>query len=392
MTNSAEICREFGYWKVSLNKINIMGRFLAFIRKEFLHIMRDRRTLMILFGMPVAQVLLFGFVLTNEIKDASIAVLDHSGDPESVALLNKLSSSGYFRIDQMLTSEEELEPAFRKGKIKLAIVIPQNFATLSKKEGIEIQLIGDASDPNTATTLINYVNAIVQDFQRERVGAEGASQPGLVINTETRMRYNPDQKGAFNFVPGVMTLILMLVSAMMTSITIAREKELGTMEILLVSPLRPLQIILGKTTPYLVLSMVNATVVVALGILVFGMPMAGSALLLAAECMLYMFVALSLGIFISTKVKDQMSAMFISALGLMMPTVLLSGFIFPRESMPVPLQIIGSAIPATWFNPVVKGIMIKGVGLEVLWKHTLVMGGMALVFLTLSLRNFKDRL
>lgn len=369
-----------------------MGRFLAFIRKEFLHIMRDRRTLMILFGMPVAQVLLFGFVLTNEIKDASIAVLDHSGDPESVALLNKLSSSGYFHIDQMLTSEEELEPAFRKGKIKLAIVIPQNFATLSKKEGIEIQLIGDASDPNTATTLINYVNAIVQDFQRDRTGAEGTGQQGYVINTETRMRYNPDQKGAFNFVPGVMTLILMLVSAMMTSITIAREKELGTMEILLVSPLRPLQIILGKTTPYLVLSMVNATVVVALGILVFGMPMAGSALLLAAECMLYMFVALSLGIFISTKVKDQMSAMFISALGLMMPTVLLSGFIFPRESMPVPLQIIGSAIPATWFNPVVKGIMIKGVGLEVLWKHTLVMGGMALVFLTLSLRNFKDRL
>jgi len=368
-----------------------MGRFMAFIRKEFLHIMRDRRMLMILFGMPVAQVLLFGFVLTNEIKDASIAVLDHSGDSESVALLNKLSSSGYFHIDQMLASEEELEPAFRKGKIKLAVIIPPDFAALSRKEGVGIQVIGDASDPNTATTLINYVNAIVQDFQRGQSGITGTG-PVYLINTETRMRYNPDQKGAFNFVPGVMTLILMLVSAMMTSITIAREKELGTMEILLVSPLRPLQIILGKTTPYLVLSMVNAMVVVALGILVFGMPMAGSALLLAAECLLYMFVALSLGIFISTKVKDQMSAMFISALGLMMPTVLLSGFIFPRESMPVPLQVIGSAIPATWFNPIVKGIMIKGAGLNVLWKHTLVMGGMALVFLTLSLRNFKDRL
>ncbi len=368
-----------------------MGRFLAFIRKEFLHIMRDRRTLMILFGMPVAQVLLFGFVLTNEIKDASIAVLDQSGDSESIALLNKLSSSGYFHIDQMLASEEELEPAFRKGKIKLAIIIPADFAALSRKEGVGIQLIGDASDPNTATTLVNYVNAIVLDFQRGQSGIAGTG-PVYLINTETRMRYNPDQKGAFNFVPGVMTLILMLVSAMMTSITIAREKELGTMEILLVSPLRPMQIILGKTTPYLALSMVNAMVVVALGILVFGMPMAGSALLLAAECLLYMFVALSLGIFISTKVKDQMSAMFISALGLMMPTVLLSGFIFPRESMPVPLQVIGSAIPATWFNPIVKGIMIKGAGFDVLWKHTLVMGGMALVFLTLSLRNFKDRL
>jgi ABC-2 type transport system permease protein len=206
------------------------------------------------------------------------------------------------------------------------------------------------------------------------------------------MRYNPEQKGVFNFVPGVMTLILMLVSAMMTSITIAREKELGTMEVLLVSPLKPIQIILGKTAPYLVLTLLNAAVIVLLGLFVFGMPMRGSVLLLAAECVLYMFVALSLGIFISTRAKDQMTAMFMSALGLMMPTMLLSGFIFPRESMPLPLQVIGNVIPATHFNPIVKGIMIKGVGLESLWKHTLVLGGMAVVFLVLSLKNFKDRL
>jgi ABC-2 type transport system permease protein len=206
------------------------------------------------------------------------------------------------------------------------------------------------------------------------------------------MRYNPEQKGVFNFVPGVMTLILMLVSAMMTSITIAREKELGTMEVLLVSPLKPIQIILGKTAPYLVLTLLNAFIVVLMGIFVFGMPMRGSILLLAGECVLYMFVALSLGIFISTKAKDQMGAMFISALGLMMPTMLLSGFIFPRESMPLPLQVIGNVIPATWFNPIIKGIMIKGIGLDVLWKQTLVLGGMAVFFLGLSLKNFKDRL
>jgi ABC-2 type transport system permease protein len=179
---------------------------------------------------------------------------------------------------------------------------------------------------------------------------------------------------------------------MMTSITIAREKELGTMEILLVSPLKPIQIILGKTAPYLVLTMLNAALVVVLGLTVFGMPMRGSVLLLAGESLLYMFVALSLGIFISTRAKDQMTAMFMSALGLMMPTMLLSGFIFPRESMPVPLQVIGTAIPATWFNPVIKGIMIKGVGLEVLWKQTLILGAMALFFLALSMKNFKDRL
>lgn len=369
-----------------------MHRFLAFIRKEFRHILRDRRTLLILFGMPVAQVLLFGFVLTNEIKNASIAILDHSKDVQSIELANKLVSSGYFQIAHYLQTESELEPAFRSGDIKLAVVFPPDFAKNAGKEGVAMQLIGDASDPNTATTLINYASAIVLDYQREKAEASGIQSSGYFINTETRMRYNPEQKGAFNFVPGVMTLILMLVSAMMTSITIAREKEMGTMEVLLVSPLRPLQIILGKTTPYLVLSLVNALVVVILGVVVFGMPMHGSIFVLTVECLLYMFVALSLGIFISTKAKDQMTAMFMSALGLLMPTMLLSGFIFPRESMPIPLQVIGNIIPATWFNPIVKGVMLKGVGFEVLWKHTLVLGGMALFFLTLSLRNFKDRL
>lgn len=370
-----------------------MNRFTAFIQKEFRHILRDRRTLLILFGMPVVQVLLFGFVLTNEIKNASIAVLDPSRDVESIALSNKLISSGYFHLEKSLDSPSALDPAFRTGKIKMAIVFPPDFAAQVNAGAAQIQLIGDASDPNTATTLINYASAILADYQQEKALSRGlgAATP-MFIRTETRMRYNPEQKGVFNFVPGVMTLILMLVSAMMTSITIAREKELGTMEVLLVSPLQPLQIILGKTAPYLVLTLLNAFVVVLLGIFVFGMPMRGSILLLGAECMLYMFVALSLGIFISTKAKDQMTAMFLSALGLMMPTMLLSGFIFPRESMPIPLQIIGNVIPATWFNPIIKGIMIKGVGLDVLWKQTLILSGMAVFFLALSLRNFKDRL
>jgi ABC-2 type transport system permease protein len=368
-----------------------MNRFLAFIKKEFRHILRDRRTLLILFGMPVVQVLLFGFVLSTEIKDASIAILDPSKDAESIALTNKLLSSGYFRLEKTLDSPDELDAAFRTGRIKMALVFPPDFAA-ALGEPSAVQIIGDASDPNTATTLINYANAIIADYQQERAQSFIVHRSSFIIRTETRMRYNPEQKGVFNFVPGVMTLILMLVSAMMTSITIAREKELGTMEVLLVSPLKPIQIILGKTAPYLVLTLLNAAVIVLLGLFVFGMPMRGSVLLLAAECVLYMFVALSLGIFISTRAKDQMTAMFMSALGLMMPTMLLSGFIFPRESMPLPLQVIGNVIPATHFNPIVKGIMIKGVGLESLWKHTLVLGGMAVVFLVLSLKNFKDRL
>lgn len=367
-----------------------MNRFAAFIKKEFRHILRDRRTLLILFGMPVTLVLLFGFVLTNEIKNAAVAVLDPSKDAESIALTNKLASSGYFRIEKNLSSADELDPAFRTGRIKMAVVFPDNFAQKLQTGEAQLQLIGDASDPNTATTLINYANAIVADYQQGISLIANPQSP--IISTETRMRYNPGQKAVFSFVPGVMTLILMLVSAMMTSITIAREKELGTMEVLLVSPLKPIQIILGKTAPYLVLTVINAAVVVLLGLFVFGMPMRGSVLLLAGECILYMFVALSLGILISTKAKDQMTAMFLSALGLMMPTMLLSGFIFPRESMPWPLQAIGTVIPATWFNTVIKGIMIKGVGLDVLWKETLVLGGMALFFLAMSMKNFKDRL
>lgn len=369
-----------------------MERLIAFIIKEFRHILRDRRTLLILFGMPVAQVLLFGFVLTNEIKNASIAILDPSKDTESIALTSQLVSSHYFQVERTVSTVEEIDAAFRAGKIKMAVVFPPDFSASIARGGAKLQLIGDASDPNTATTLIQYANAIVLDFQKNRLQEASTSTSAPLIAVQTRMRYNPEQKGVFNFVPGVMTLILMLVSAMMTSITIAREKEMGTMEVLLVSPLKPIQIILGKTAPYLALTILNTLIIILLGIFVFGMPLQGSIGLLAAECVLYMFVALSLGIFISTKAKDQMTAMFISALGLMMPTMLLSGFIFPRESMPVPLQVIGSAIPATWFNSIIKGIMIKGVGLTYIWKQTLILGGMALFFLVLSLRNFKDRL
>jgi ABC-2 type transport system permease protein len=371
-----------------------MNRFIAFVKKEFRHILRDRRTLLILFGMPLVQVLLFGFVLSNEVKNASIAVLDPSKDAMSIDLTNTLASSGYFRVVEQLQSLEQVEAAFRSGKIRMAIVFPQQFEQALLDPDVaagkpNLQVLCDASDPNTATTLLNYASAITQDWQATK---RGANAPSIGVRVESRMRYNPEQKAVFSFVPGVMTLILMLIAAMMTSITIAREKELGTMEILLVSPLRPLQIILGKTAPYLVLTMLNALFVILLGIYVFGMPLRGSILLLAGECVLYMFVALTLGIFISTRAQNQMAALFMSALSLMMPTMLLSGFIFPRESMPLPLQVIGNAIPATWFNPIIKGIMIKGVGLEVLWRQTLVLAGMGLFFLFISMRNFKDRL
>jgi ABC-2 type transport system permease protein len=367
-----------------------MNRFTAFVQKEFRHILRDRRTLLILFGMPVALVLLFGFVLTNEIKNAAVAVLDPSKDQESIELTNKLLSSGYFKLERYIDAASDLEQVFREGKVKIAVVFPPNFAqSLDHNGNTQIQLIGDASDPNTATTLINYASAIVQDYQMSKA-AGGNGQ--VLIQTEYRMLYNPELKSVYGFVPGVMTLILMLVSAMMTSITIAKEKEIGTMEVLLASPLKPIQIILGKTTPYMILSLLNALVVVLIGVFVFGMPLNGSPVLLACECALYMFVALSLGILISTKTATQQQAMFLSALGLLMPTMLLSGFIFPRESMPQALQVVGNIIPATWFIQIIKAVMIKGSGFSNIWFQTSVLGFMALVFVGLSVRNFKDRL
>ncbi|GAA0550826.1 ABC transporter permease [Chitinophaga japonensis] len=367
-----------------------MRQFFVFARKEFYHIFRDKRTLLILFGMPVVQIILFGFAITNEIKNADIAVLDQSRDYYSTRLVQKLTAGGYFRIDRRLQSHRTIEDAFREGRIKMAVVIPpefgQSFFHLKKAQ---VQLLADAGDPNTATTLINYASSIIGNYQQE---LNGQTQLPLTIDTTVTMQYNAALKSVFLFVPGVMTLILLLVSAMMTSITIAREKELGTMEILLVSPLPPPLIVLGKVVPYIVLSFINALMILALGVFLFGMPIRGSMVLLLMECVLFVLTSLSLGILISTVTDKQQTAMMASMMGLLMPTTLLSGFIFPIESMPLPLQWLSNLMPAKWFIIILKDIMLKGAGLEVIWLQTLVLCGMTLLFVAMSIRNFKTRL
>ncbi|WP_295119376.1 ABC transporter permease [uncultured Chitinophaga sp.] len=367
-----------------------MLQFLAFIKKEFYHIFRDRRTLLILFGMPVIQIILFGYAITNEIRNAEIAVLDQSNDYYSSRLVQKIGASGYFKITTALQSEKEITEAFRAGHIKVALVIPKNFGyNFYHNHKAPVQLITDASDPNSATTLLNYATAIVGNYQQEM---SGQLKLPLTIDVHPRMQYNPALKGVFMFVPGVMTLILMLVSAMMTSITITREKETGTMEILLVSPLSPGMIIVGKVVPYIILSFINALVILSLGVFLFGMPVKGSLLLLLMECGLFVLTALSLGILISTITASQQAAMMISMVGLLMPTVLLSGFVFPLESMPLPLQMFANILPAKWFIIILKDVMLKGSGLLAVWKPTAVLLGMTVFFIALSVRNFKTRL
>jgi ABC-2 type transport system permease protein len=363
----------------------------GFIIKEFYHIFRDVRTMIILFGMPVIQILLFGFALTNEIKNARIAVLDYSKDDVTTEIINKITSSGYFILEENLVSEDQIEGKFRQGKIKEVIIFEDNFAgNLEKNKEAGIHIIGDASDPNTANLLANYTQAIIMDYQADMLISQAAIP--MLITPEPILLFNPELKGVFMFVPGIITVLLMLVCAMMTSISIAREKEMGTMEVLLVSPLKPIQIIIGKVTPYVVLSLFNAISILLLGYFVFGMPMRGNIPLLLMETILFIFMALSMGILISTISNTQQVALMISLAGLMLPTILLSGFIFPIENMPVVLQIISNIMPSKWFIIIIKSIMLKGVGLQYIWKETLILILMTAIFIGLSVRNFKIRL
>lgn len=367
-----------------------MKKFIGFVIKEIYHIVRDRRSLMIMLGMPVAQVLIFGFAIRSEINDARIALLDYSRDDITQELRQKIVSSGYFILEKELKSAREIEKTFQEGKVKQVLIFEDNFGQKLQKEGkASLQIITDASDPNTANILLSYTTSILQDYQREIQG----DKPFLAtVVPEIQMYFNPEMKSVFMFVPGIMAVILMLISAMMTSISITREKELGTMEILLVSPLRPTQIILGKVLPYLVLSFVNALLILALGYGVFQMPLQGNIFLLLWESVLFILLALSLGIFISTISNSQQLAMMISLFGLMMPTILLSGFIFSIDNMPLYLQVMSNLIPAKWFLIILKNIMLKGVGWAFIWKETLVLCTMILFFIGMSVKRFKIRL
>lgn len=366
-----------------------MKRFIGFIRKEFYHIFRDKRSLFILFGMPIAQILLFGFAITNEINNVEIAILDYAKDSESQKIIQKIKASPYFHIENEIFNEKSIEGEFKKGKVKAVLLFEKDFAKkLQIEKKATVQVITDATEPNVASTIANYTQSIIQNYQNQKNTVQKSN--GVVI--QSRMLYNPELKSVFNFVPGVMTVILMLVSAMMTSISITREKELGTMEILLVSPLKPFQVILGKVFPYVFLSIINAIVIVFMGYFIFGMPINGSIFLLAFESILFIITALSLGILISTVSNTQQTAMMISLMGLMLPVIILSGFIFPIASMPFPMQVISNIIPAKWFIIIVKSIMLKGVGLEYIFKETLILMGMTLVFIGLSIKKYKTRL
>jgi ABC-2 type transport system permease protein len=368
-----------------------MKQFIGFLRKEFLHIFRDPRTMIIIFGIPIVQLLLFGTVINNDIIDSKIAILDESHDNTTRKITAKLLSSGYFVLAEELQPGVDVEDVFRKGKVKMVVAFGSKFEQNLERDGkADVQLLADSSDPNTARILTSYAAGIINDYvKKEKL--QNIQLPNQ-INLEARMLYNEGLKSVYMFVPGIMAMILMLISAMMTSISISREKEMGTMEVLLASPLKPIQIVLGKVTPYLLLSFINALTIILLGVFVFGVPIKGSIIFLMAESFLFILMALSLGILISTIAPNQMVAMFISLLALMLPTILLSGFMFPIQNMPLPLRILSHAMPPRWFIVIIKNIMLKGTGILYVWKETLILMFMAFVFIALSIKNFKIRL
>ncbi len=367
-----------------------MKRFFGFVRKEFQHIFRDKRTLLILFGLPIVMIILFGFVVTTEIRDVEVGIWDRSMDQSSIRATQKIFSSGYFVPAGYIDHEEEIGELFRSGKAKVVVVFEEGFErTLLRENRASINLITDASDINSAQLSMTYLQGVLMNYFQSK---NPDVQMPWSVNMKSRMFYNEEMKGVYMFVPGLMAMILMLISALMTSVTIAREKELGTMELLLASPLKPREIILGKVTPYLLLSFTNAMTIILLGFLVFDVPVVGSLWLLMLECMLFITLALSLGVLISTTAKTQQMAMFMSLLGLMLPTILLSGFIFPIENMPKVLQWFSALMPPRWFIVIVKNIMLKGTGFAFIWKETLILVGMTLFFILAAVKRFKIRL
>ena len=367
-----------------------MKQLIAFIRKEFYHVFRDRRTLLILFGIPIAQILLFGQALSSEVKNISIAVLDEAHNTYTQQIQTQVAASPYFKVKESLLNYDEIETQFKRGTLKAALLFPPDFGKdLYTPQGTTLQLITDGADPNTAKTVENYLNAILLSYQQT---LNPTVQPSYQIVVENRMLYNEAQNGSMNFVPGVIALVFMIVSTALTSVAVVREKELGTMEILLVSPFNPLKILIAKATPYLILSLINFTVILLLSVYMLEVPVRGNLLLLYAESTLFIIICLALGLLISTSTSSQQTAMLIAMMGMMLPTAFFTGFMFPIENMPLVFQGIAKIFPSSYYYTIVKKVMLKGLGFSYIWKETLILIAMAIVFLSLAMKKFKIRL
>ncbi len=351
-----------------------MKQFISFVIKETRHILRDKRTMLILFGMPVVMMLIFGFAITTDVKNVRTVVVTSQMDLQTQRAVERLSQSEYFTITQTVNTPKDAELLIRNQKADMAIVFAPDFA--SKHRGI--QIIVDGADPNMAQQWTNYATNVITNM------------PGGVVNA--KLLYNPQMRSAYNFVPAILGMLLMLVCAMMTSISIVREKERGTMELLLVSPVRPLMIMIAKVVPYLVLAFAILTTILLMARYVLDVPLAGSIVWIYVISTIYIILALSLGLLISTIATTQLMALLLSAMVLLMPIVMLSGMIFPVESMPEVLQWIAALVPPRYYIQAMRKLMIMGVDISNVVREIYILSAMALFLLIVALAKFKKRL
>jgi ABC-2 type transport system permease protein len=407
-----------------------MSPLVALLRKEAYHIRRDRRTLVVVLALPVVQVLLFGSAIRTDVDRVRLAIVDPAPDEATLELRHRFTATDTFRLVAVVPRASDLDPLFRTSEAQAGVVLPVGFAEdLAGRSTASLLIVVDATDPNTGSVLRAYTEAVIRGFEQERIrlkpdstvpmagrtglmpdstsGAGTSTGPVPVesgfsrmsvesgfsrITATTRMRFNPTRESSNIFVPGLMAFVLTILASLMTAISLTREKETGTIEALLVSPLRPWSVILGKVLPYLAIGLIAAVAIIAEARLVFDVPLRGSALLLVFEALLFILASLALGILVSTRTSSQRVAMMGAMLISMLPNILLSGFIFPIESMPLLLRVISQVVPGQWFVTIARGIMLKGVGLEYLWKETLILAGMAALLLAVSTRAFKARL
>jgi len=351
-----------------------MKPFFSFVIKETKHILRDKRTMLMLFGMPIVMMLLFGFAVTNDVRNVRIIVVMNNADNATQQVADRLAASEYFTLTKVVATPTEAEKAIRDQKADMAIVFSQDFA--SRKSGY--QLIVDGADPNMAQQWTTYANAVINNTEAKAVN--------------TKLLYNPQMKSTYNFVPAIMGTLLMLVCAMMTSISIVREKEKGTMEVLLVSPTKPLMIIVAKLVPYLVIAFTILSIILLMSSFVLGVPIKGSLVWIYVVSTIYILLALSLGILVSTIAETQLVALLISAMLLMMPVIMLSGMMFPIESMPKILQYISAIIPTRYYISAMRKLMIMGTGIEEIYFEVSILISMLIALMSLALAKFNKRL
>ena len=370
-----------------------MKQFFSFVRKEFYHIFRDRRTIMILLAMPIVLIVLFGFAITTEVNNVRAAVYAPSNDDMTRRITDRFDANPYFDIVGVIGDYKEIDRLFKDNKADIVLVFEEDFQNNLMHTGrAAVQLIIDGSEPNMASTIYSYASNVLAQYQSELSPASPTGRGTYMIAPSIKLLYNPHMKSSYNFVPGVMGLILMLICAMMTSISIVREKERGTMEVLLASPMRPISIILAKVMPYLCISAFNVVTILLLAVFVLEVPLAGSLAWIGVLSLVYIFVALALGIMISSLVNTQVAAMLAAGMALMMPIMMLSGMIFPIENMPAVLQWLSNITPARWYIAAIKKLMIEGLPVRYALKEFAVLSLMGIVLIAASLKLFKNRL